>query len=377
MNLTLLLTAIGGYLAVILKEIPMRLINILVNIKSVTFTVISKDREVYKVTNDWLFKLNNKQLQNHVNGSQIKDEYYNKTTQMSIDYGTYFIKLKGLNFMTINKKLIENNYDAYDSLSLRIIGFNKIKYKEGLISKIESNCSNKDKIRIYPCNNIWDNYTSPKKSFDSIICTKKQEILDFINNWLKIKEVYTDKGIIYKTGILLYGKSGTGKTSICRAVASYLGFNLHIINLKAYEKAQDLINRMVDVPPNSMILFEDIDCVLRNDFDEGSNEDGKRKELLEIVLNILDGAMSPNNCIFFATTNHFELLDEALIRDGRFDLKLEIEYFNEKEAKEMCDMFKVEYDILENETYPLKPAYLQQKILRNILKYREENDYNE
>ena len=43
----------------------------------------------------------------------------------------------------------------------------------------------------------------------------------------------------------------------------------------------------------------------------------------------------------------------------------------------MCDMFKVEYDILENETYPLKPAYLQQKILRNILKYREKNDYNE
>ena len=364
MNITIIITAILGYFAVIFKEIPTQLFNMFLNKNTNSFTVLSKNKIIYDITNRWLFELNNTQLSNHINGNQIKDSY-DDCIKYSIDYGNYLIRLKHLNFIYVEKKLIENSFDTYDTISIKFIGVNKDFYKNNLLNKIQNEHESSNKIRVYPCNNLWDNYLTDKKDFNNIICSQKDNIIKFLDEWLSLKEIYKDKGIIYKTGILLYGKPGTGKTSICRAIASKLNFNLHIINLKAYERTQDLIDRVVNIPSKSVILFEDIDCVLGNKkLDE--DKEAQRKELLETVLNIIDGAISPTECIFFATTNKIETLDEALIREGRFDLKLEIDYFNRREAEQMCDLFKCNYEILNEEQFPIKPAYLQQKILSNI-----------
>lgn len=360
---SIIITAILGYFAIIFKEIPTQLFKILINKSTNSFTVMSKNKILYDIVNNWLFSFNSEQLKNHINGNQIRDDSYDEQIKYSIDYGNYIIKIKRLNFLYITKELIQNSFDTYDKINICFIGFDRNYYKDQLLAKIKSDHDRSNKLRVYPCNNLWDNYLTDRKDFSNIICNKKDIVLDFINKWLSHKSIYKDKGIIYKTGILLYGKSGTGKTSICRAVASKLNFNLHIINLKAYENTQDLINRMVNIPSKSVILFEDIDCVLGNKINEKDNE---RKELLETVLNIIDGAMSPTECIFFATTNKFELLDEALIREGRFDLKLEIDYFDIVEAKQMCDLFNCTYDVLDKEIFPIKPSYLQQKILNNL-----------
>jgi SpoVK/Ycf46/Vps4 family AAA+-type ATPase len=57
------------------------------------------------------------------------------------------------------------------------------------------------------------------------------------------------------------------------------------------------------------------------------------------MLQFLDSNTSPTNVIFIATTNHKERLDEALLREGRFDLKVEMKGLNKETAREFCKSF--------------------------------------
>ena len=62
-------------------------------------------------------------------------------------------------------------------------------------------------------------------------------------------------------------------------------------------------------------------------------------------------------------------MDRALIRDGRFDIKIHMDDMNESDAKEMCKNFSVsDNEILCNEKFPINPSYLQNKITMHILK---------
>jgi hypothetical protein len=361
MSLTLIVTAIAGYIAVLAKEIPKKLIEIFVASHGYSFSVISKDTEIYNAINSWLLSLHKKTLENNINGRKEWIRGVDKT-YFSINYGDYIVHLDKLTIMVINKKLMENNICAYDKLHLTILGKNKLKYKTTI-----SELVNKDKdlsmITIFPSRETYKNYSVPKKSFDDIFNPNKQEIINFLDKWSKQEKLYLDHGITYKTGILLYGEAGTGKTTLCRAVASYMNYNMHIINLKSYKEEEDLINRIVSVSPKSIILFEDIDCVVGDR--ESSDEDNKTKlKILGTLLNIIDGVSSPNNVIFMATTNHFDKLDSALVREGRFDLKLNITNLNKELAEEMCNRYEVGYNMLDGEIFPINPSYLQSKIFR-------------
>jgi hypothetical protein len=323
--------------------------------------VISKDTEIYNEINFWLLSLHRKTLENNKNGRKEWIKGVEKTC-FSINYGDYIIHLDKLTIMIINKKLMENNMCAYDKLHLTILGKNKLKYK-ATISELINKDVDLNMITIFPSREIYKNYSVPKKSFNDIFNPNKQEIINFLDKWSKQEGLYLNHGITYKTGILLYGEAGTGKTTLCRAVASYMNYNIHIINLKSYKEEEDLIDRIASIPPKSVILFEDIDCVVGDR--ESSNEDNKTKlKILDTLLNIIDGVSSPNNVVFMATTNHFDKLDSALVREGRFDLKLNITNLNKELAKEMCNRYDVGYDILNEETFPINPSYLQSKIFK-------------
>jgi SpoVK/Ycf46/Vps4 family AAA+-type ATPase len=177
-----------------------------------------------------------------------------------------------------------------------------------------------------------------RRTFENTFIPSEQEMLikESIDTFKSKREWYLKNSIPYHFGFLLYGKGGTGKSSIAQAIAEYA--NAQLISFPG-DRISELPKMMggmissVSIDKNAyrVILIEDIDCgfaekAIDTEYDEesGKFKSGERKVGLASILNALDGMGAPTNAIYVFTTNHIEKLDPALIRPGRCDVKLEI-----------------------------------------------------
>jgi len=177
------------------------------------------------------------------------------------------------------------------------------------------------------------------RSLDSVILKagEKEHLLGDIGKFKASKDRYASLGVPYHRGYLLYGPPGTGKTSLVSALAQRFGMSIYAVNLNEFND-RGLIKAINDVPQNSVILFEDIDCMSSGKTRSGSGEWTSQNEVtrcedrdpalermnvtLSGLLNVLDGFSAPENVLFVMTTNRFEVLDRALLRPGRIDYRL-------------------------------------------------------
>ena len=152
---------------------------------------------------------------------------------------------------------------------------------------------------------------------------------------------------------MLYGPPGTGKTSLVSALAARFKLSIYLVNLTEFND-KSLVSAIKDIPPNSVIVFEDIDCVktgrARVDGDEPARKQlGKPAEkpdpteqfgvTLSGLLNALDGFNAPEDVLFVMTTNKVEALDEALLRPGRIDYRLYMGQAGEEQKTELYRRF--------------------------------------
>jgi mitochondrial chaperone BCS1 len=162
---------------------------------------------------------------------------------------------------------------------------------------------------------------------------EKEHLVEDIRQFRSSRERYRLLGIPYHRGYLLYGPPGTGKTSLVSGLAGKFGMSIYAVNLTELND-QKLKRAVSAVPENSLILFEDIDCMKmggrKPEFDpwapnavrEKSDSGDRFGVTLSGVLNVLDGFHAPENVLFLMTTNRIEALDPALLRPGRIDYKL-------------------------------------------------------
>lgn len=173
---------------------------------------------------------------------------------------------------------------------------------------------------------------------------ESNQIIKHIDQFNSNRDFYKEKQINYKTGILLYGKPGTGKSSLVRALATK--YNRSLVNINISHLMNIDLNKLTnsincDDVKSYIILLEDIDTLFLNrEKAESSDNNGVTNKLLQF----LDSNSSPNNVIFIATTNHLERLDDALLRDGRFDLKVSVEELLKPEAIDFCKSFNLTDD---------------------------------
>ena len=160
-----------------------------------------------------------------------------------------------------------------------------------------------------------------------------------------------------KLGILLYGPPGTGKSATILAVASYLQKDIFYVDLKGVKtnaELKKLFDHIITVNTNGGILvFEDIDAATTmvhkrsEEIIESNSTDvlsATNDELtLDFFLNLLQGTLTKDNTIFIVTTNHCQKLDPALIRPGRFDIKLQLSYCTTSQLSQMwLTLFRTE-----------------------------------
>jgi chaperone BCS1 len=128
---------------------------------------------------------------------------------------------------------------------------------------------------------------------------------------------------------LLTGIPGSGKTSLCKALAKKYGYSIYIMNFNKSMTDSYLIDLTSDVKDNSIILYEDIDAY----FTERKSQDINVS--FSCLINILDGTLSKGSGnINIITTNYPDRLDSALLRPGRIDKIINFDYPKKDEIKE-------------------------------------------
>jgi chaperone BCS1 len=181
---------------------------------------------------------------------------------------------------------------------------------------------------------------------------EKDQLIRDIEKFRKSRERYRQLGVPYHRGYLLYGPPGTGKTSLVSAMAARFEMRVYAINLSSFND-RTLTTAINDVPPNSVILFEDIDCMKSGKARVTSgdsagkcgtnNGENKKEEIaglgvtLSGLLNVIDGFSAPENVLFVMTSNVIESLDPALLRPGRIDFRL---YMGQADDCQKIELYK-------------------------------------
>lgn len=129
-------------------------------------------------------------------------------------------------------------------------------------------------------------------------------------------------------------------------IASILKRDIFFVNLNSFKSETDFADVLNKIPDRkkALIVIEDIDAhgvdVNRAEEKEVLKSRVAREGInLSALLNTLDGLLSPGDLVTIATTNHIDKLDPALVRSGRFDLKLEISECGIDEFRKMALFF--------------------------------------
>ncbi|KAJ4419185.1 hypothetical protein N0V82_005092 [Gnomoniopsis sp. IMI 355080] len=174
----------------------------------------------------------------------------------------------------------------------------------------------------------------------------KQGLLADIRKYLdpETQKRYQSRSMPYRRGYLFYGPPGTGKSSLSTALAGEFGLDLYEVKIPSVASDADLEQMFQEIPPQCIVLLEDIDAVWTAEREYPEREDrtagsGSRSPssncTLSGLLNVLDGVGSQEGRIVIMTTNKPERLDSALIRPGRVDLKVHLGNISRKSAEDM------------------------------------------
>jgi|TARA_Y100000031_G_scaffold156208_1_gene209757 transitional endoplasmic reticulum ATPase len=153
----------------------------------------------------------------------------------------------------------------------------------------------------------------------------KEKLKEAVEWPLKKPEVFTRLGIRPPRGILLYGPPGTGKTLLAKAVAKESEANFILVNgpsllskwVGESEKAVREIFRKARQTSPTILFFDEIDSLVPR---RGAGGDAHVTErVVNQMLSEMDGLESLNDVVVIAATNRPDMVDPALLRQGRFD----------------------------------------------------------
>ena len=169
-----------------------------------------------------------------------------------------------------------------------------------------------------------------------------QQYVDFLRDPTR----FTRLGGRLPKGCLLTGEPGTGKTMLARAVAGEANVPfftcsgadfIEVYSGSGPKRVRELFNEAKAAAP-SVIFIDEIDAVgARGNHQNGGGMSGEENRTVNQVLAEMDGLMSSEAVIIFAATNFPDNLDKAMLREGRFDRKVELP-MPDREARE--DLFK-------------------------------------
>lgn len=209
------------------------------------------------------------------------------------------------------------------ALSILSIIFMTIKNSNILKNKKLSSVDSLDTDEVENINLNFDSIAGNEEAKESV-----KDIVDFLKN----PEKYSSYGARMPKGIILYGEPGTGKTLMAKAVAGEAGVPFYAMS------GSDFVQVYVGVGASrirqlfkkarskgkAVIFIDEIDAIGKKRSSEKSGGSEERDQTLNALLTEMSGFNEKEGIIVMAATNRLDILDEALLRPGRFDRHIEI-----------------------------------------------------
>ncbi len=236
----------------------------------------------------------------------------------------------------------------------------------------------KDEVSLYrPCGSGWDRRCNiVPRSMDSIAAKQalKDDLIQSVQEFLDSEAWYIEKGITYKEVHVLHGPTGTGKTSLIRAIATYFKLPIFEVDLSSVSNSS-LLSLLDGLPKRCICLVEDFESsgatkkrarieVVPSEAElkpgDKSDKSDNPSSLADLnldmltisgLLNALDGISGPSGVIYFLSTNCIASIDPAILRKGRTDWLRYIGAIGDEEIKNYIRFICPTYSIPEDITF--------------------------
>jgi len=369
------------------RNIPRKIWALMIKQSTTTMTLLSSSQAFYNFM-AWFIRCgySDKMRSIKITSGRWGDDGPRKSTGYGAHYFLYgYTPFK----IDMTKDENTNNLMERDEIKVTVLGRSH-KFFDILFKEIQEMEMEDERLQVYKYRkDYWQKTSSQMKRDLSTVFLRdniESAVISHIDTFVAKENWYVSNGLSYQTGILFHGKPGCGKTSLIKALASKYNKPLYVLNAGMLHYIEDAV---MELPDKSILVIEDIDAepVLhkREEDEEESREESvssgslpktktvKPPPMLSFsnnsdILNALDGIISIHGRILIATTNHIEKLDEALLRDGRFDLKVGVYYADNFVVK---NFFKRYYpNFIFDTDFKIKSkissSEIQSSILRNL-----------
>src|SRR6056300_126068 len=256
-----------------------------------------------------------------------------------------------------------NTYNIFNAPSIKItddetsytefmekVNSNNIKsvdiYANDLHGKFITKDGDSGTVQLIPSDRLIDDFLSHEINvkyirkdnaitFDNVagIDNSKRELEEVVR-FLKDGDKFIEVGARIPKGVLLIGSPGTGKTLLAKAVAGEAGVPFYSCSASEFiemfvglgaSRIRELFKKANNTAP-CIIFIDEIDAIGRQRSSGGyGGSNDEREQTINQLLTEMDGFENNNGVIVIAATNRAELLDEALVRPGRFDRQVYVE----------------------------------------------------
>ena len=233
-------------------------------------------------------------------------------------------------------------------------------------SKIEN------KLNIFYFDSYWNHLEcSNTRDIDSLNLPQNR-VTDIVRDIKQFTdpitvEKYKTLQIPHSRTYMFYGPPGTGKTSLIKAIAGCIDYGIGIVEFDKDMDDKTLKRAIAKRPDNTILVFEDIDSLFES---RKKSDEFSTQVTFSGLLNTFDGVVTHENLIVIFTTNHLEILDQALKR--RVDYFLKFDYATKSQIKSMysrfypdqTDNFDKFYDVIKH--VKITPNILQKFFTKHL-----------